>query len=572
MASFSRTLSVDLGATAVRIVDLGPDGKGRPVIHGISLAEVAYDPAKTSDFFPLYAEAIGNALRQLPGKTRNCRLSLGGPAVFSRILKLPVSDASKVASMIGFEAQQAVPAIEQALWDYQLLPSTQTGELEALILAMKKDTVQELSAAASSAGLKVEGVTLAPVALLNSFFFNYPQVEGSSLILEIGARATTVLLVEGGRVFIRIVPLGGGAVTQAVATDMQESFAGAELLKKAEGFVHPGGAYEDPPNPNAARISKLARGVMTRLHAEVERSITFFRSQQGGGKPQQAWIAGGGVAMGYTDLFFREKLRIPVEFFQPFRRIGFVSGANPQVVARDFPAWAAAVGGGLQCLADPPFRINLAAAKEGQASASGSPAAVAVLAIFGGLLLFLPGLHGFWQAQRAQKTLEDKTQMVAEAEGALQKLEAENKNFQLAVQREEEAAKLEAERLRWLGLLAELKRCSPPRLWITGLKVSQATAETDKPVSAQAAPAVPMVEITGMFETLSATTDFQPVEKFKSALSEGGLLRNVSVLERETRKIVDGKTDQVALKFRMKAEWPMTDPANSAPPARPPAP
>ncbi|NBU69164.1 MAG: hypothetical protein EBS49_06055, partial [Verrucomicrobia bacterium] len=113
---------------------------------------------------------------------------------------------------------------------------------------------------------------------------------------------------------------------------------------------------------------------------------------------------------------------------------------------------------------------------------------------------------------------------------------------------------------------------SPPRLWITGLKVSQATAETDKPVSAQAAPAVPMVEITGMFETLSATTDFQPVEKFKSALSEGGLLRNVSVLERETPKNVDGKTDQVALKFRMKAEWPMTDPANSAPPARPPAP
>lgn len=70
-------------------------------------------------------------------------------------------------------------------------------------------------------------------------------------------------------------------MTQAVATDLQESFAGAEVLKKAKGFVHPGGAYEDPSDAATARISKLTRGVMTRLHAEVERSITFFRSQQG---------------------------------------------------------------------------------------------------------------------------------------------------------------------------------------------------------------------------------------------------------------------------------------------------
>ena len=338
MASFPRTLAIDLGSSAVRLLEVGPDSKGRPAIFALGEEEIAYDPAKTSDFLPLYLQALTSVLERTSTKTRLCHLCLGGPAVFSRILKVPAADPGKVGSMVGFEAQQTVPAIEQALWDYQLLPSAQSAEVEALILAIKKDTVEEMSAAASAAGLRPQVVTLAPAALLNAFYFNYPEATGCSLMMEIGARATTILLVEGSRLFVRVVPLGGATMTQAVATDLQESFAGAEVLKKAKGFVHPGGAYEDPADAATARISKLARGVMTRLHAEVERSITFFRSQQGGGKPTQAWLSGGGAVLGYTDLFFREKLKIPVEFFQPFRRLILPPTIEAQSAARNFSA------------------------------------------------------------------------------------------------------------------------------------------------------------------------------------------------------------------------------------------
>ena len=169
MASFSRILAVDLGASAVRLVEIGPDGKGRPVILALSEQEISFDPAKTSDFFPLYASALTAAVGRLPTKTRMCHLCLGGPAVFARILKVPAADPSKVGSMIGFEAQQTVPAIEQALWDYQVLPAPQAGEVEALILAIKRETVDELSAAAASVGLKPQSVTLTPAALMDGF-------------------------------------------------------------------------------------------------------------------------------------------------------------------------------------------------------------------------------------------------------------------------------------------------------------------------------------------------------------------------------------------------------------------
>ena len=566
MASFQKILAVDLGASAVRLVELGPDGKGRPTILALSQEEIPFDPGKTSDFFPIYAQALTAAVGRLPGKTRLCHLCLGGPAVFARILKVPASDPAKVGSMIGFEAQQTVPAIEQALWDYQVVPSPTPNEVEALILAIKRETVDELSAAAASAGLKPQAVTLTPSALLNAFSFNYPEASGCNLIMEVSARATTILLVEGSRIFVRVVPLGGAAITQAVATDLQESFAGAETLKRAKGFVHPGGAYEDPADAATARISKLARGVMTRLHTEVERSVTFFRSQQGGGKPVQAWLLGGGAILGYTDLFFREKLKIPVEYFQPFRRLGLPASAEAQSAARNFSVWGGAVGTALQALPDSPVRINvLGAMGRAQAQKSRDVPAMVVAAAAGVGLLCLPGVHGFWQAMKVGGRLAEQTAQVDEASGALQKLEVENKKFLGMVQQAETALKLEQERLRWPRLLTELKRHSQKRVWITSLQVMPAS-EASEGVPPAGKTAAPLIEIGGMFETQSEKADAEAVANFQKALEAGGVLRNVEVLERETPQYVDGKTDQVALKFRLKAEWPEeTQPQAPAP-------
>jgi len=560
MASFPRILAVDLGASAVRLVELGPDGKGRPTLLSLIEEEIPFDPAKTSDLFPLYASALTAAVARLPSKTRQCHLCLGGPAVFARILKVPAADAGQVGSMIRFEAQQTVPAIEQALWDYQVIPSPQAGEAEALILAIKRETVDELSAAAASAGLKPQSVTLVPAAILNGFFYNYPEASGCHLIMEIGARATTILLVEGSRIFVRVVPLGGVAISQAVATDLQESFAGAETLKRAKGFVHPGGAYEDPADAATARISKLARGVMTRLHTEVERSVTFFRSQQGGGKPVQAWLAGGGVTLGYTELFFREKLTIPVDYFQPFRRLGLPASPEGQIAARKFSVWGAAVGTALQALPEVPVRINvLGAIARAQAQKNRDVPAMVVAAVAGAGLLLLPGVHGFWQAAKVGGRLAEQTTRVDEASGALQKLEMENKKLFTVVQRAELALKLERERFRWPQLLAELKRHSQKKVWITSLQVVTApeAAETAAPAKQAAEPPVPVVEIGGMFETQSEKADAEAVANFQRALEAGGVLRKVEILEREAPQYVDGKTDQVALKFRLKAEWPM---------------
>ena len=564
MATFARRLVLDVGAGEVRIGEISPDKKGFPVFTMLQSRPLISDPTKPAEFFPAVLEAVGTLAKEMGIKTGFCSICLGGPAVFTRVIKLPLTDPAQVEQMVGFEAQQAVPAIEEACWDFQVFPPGQAGaaELEALIVAIKRETVTETMAAASAAGLKTDMVDLAPTALINAFRYQYPEVESCTLVLEIGARATNILLIEGKKIFCRVVPLGGVSVTQAIAADLQESFAGAEVLKKAKGFVHPGGSYEEPAEEQVARISKLARGVMTRLHTEVERSITFYRSQQAGGRPTRVLLAGGGAALGLTDLFFREKLKVPVEYFQSFRRIAIGPGVNRAEIGKNFASWASLVGAGLRALPDSPCRINILGSEQKAAANRTKDLPAMVAAGIGlGLILLLPGVHGFWQSARLQAVISPQTAVVEEAEAALSQITAEQKKATDILNLANQALHLEEERIRWPILLEEIRSKSFPGLWVTSLKLSESTlggeGEGASAKSINAKPTVPVLEIGGFFETQSEAADAKVVEDFRKGLSEGGVLQNVTTTQRDNPERVDGKTEQVALKFAMRAEWPV---------------
>ena len=184
------------------------------------------------------------------------------------------------------------------------------------------------------------------MALYNAFRYSYPEVGDCSLLLDIGARTTNILFIESGRIFLRSIPLGGSAITAAIAREFNESFAAAETRKKRDGFVGLGGAYAEPADPNVARVSKIARSTMTRLHAELMRSITHYRAQQQGNRPARIFLCGGGAGMPYMREFFHEKFQVPIEFFNPLQNVTVAESAPMQDVARSAHLLGELVGPG----------------------------------------------------------------------------------------------------------------------------------------------------------------------------------------------------------------------------------
>ena len=238
-------------------------------------------------------------------------------SVFARFVKLPALDAAKIDKIIAFEAQQNVPfPIDEVVWDYQLVGGGLGEQIQVVIVAIKRDLLDDINNAVEETGLRTRIVDVASMALYNAFRYSYPDMGDCSLLLDIGARTTNVLFIEPGRFFLRSIPLGGSAITAAIAREFNESFAAAETRKKRDGFVGLGGAYAEPADPDIARVSKIARSTMTRLHAELMRSVTHYRAQQQGNRPARIFLCGGGAGMPYMREFFPREISGADRVFQ----------------------------------------------------------------------------------------------------------------------------------------------------------------------------------------------------------------------------------------------------------------
>ncbi|RZO12188.1 MAG: hypothetical protein EVB09_12320, partial [Verrucomicrobiaceae bacterium] len=202
-------------------------------------------------------------------------------------------------------------------------------------------------------------VDVAPVALCNAFKFSYPEIEDAALLIDVGARTTDLIYIEGKRIYTRSVPVGGAAASSAIAKEFDMSFADAEERKMQDGFVSLGGAAADHEDPGIAAMSKVIRTTMTRLHSEIMRTTGNYR-QAGGGAPTIAYLCGGSAAMPYLREFLAEKLGFEVEYFNALSSVGVGPRVDAEEVGKDAHNLGELVGLALRDVSPDNVSIDLA--------------------------------------------------------------------------------------------------------------------------------------------------------------------------------------------------------------------
>ena len=286
--------------------------------------------------------------------------ALPAQSVFARFVKLPGLEREKLEKIVAFEAQQNVPfPIDDVVWDYQVVGGGLDEQVQVILVAIKHDLLDGINDAVEESGLLTSTIDVAPMALYNAFRYSYPNVNECALLVDIGARTTNVLFIEPRRIFSRSLPIGGSSITGAIAKEFGESFEAAETRKKRDGFVSLGGAYADPADQDIARVSKLARSTMTRLHAELMRSVSHYRAQQGGSRPDRIFLCGGAAGMPYMREFFHEKFQLQIEFFNPLRNVAVSEAASASGVAHSAHLLGELVGLALRSVTACPMELSL---------------------------------------------------------------------------------------------------------------------------------------------------------------------------------------------------------------------
>ncbi|WP_168442661.1 type IV pilus biogenesis protein PilM [Pontiella desulfatans] len=270
-----RFIALDIGADFIRLGVFARHASGQLELLDHGSVAIDSDPHIEMAREAVVATALKRLLDERKPTVRKAVVSIEGQSVFSRLVKLPPVAADKVAQTIRHEAVQNIPfPIDEVVWDAHIVDAS-APEPEVLLVAVKAELVDGLVHAVSANGLLVERVDVAPAALANAVRATQPTGTGPSLLVDAGKQSTNLVFIDGDRTFFRTLPVAGS--------------------------------------------------MGQRLVQEIERSITFYRSQQGGNAPQRILLAGGLGHLGETE----SRLGIPVEAFDP------LLGVQQSVVVAD---------------------------------------------------------------------------------------------------------------------------------------------------------------------------------------------------------------------------------------------
>ncbi|HEX8372463.1 MAG TPA: type IV pilus assembly protein PilM [Chthoniobacterales bacterium] len=475
MAS-NRLLSLNLGTQTVGLAEFITADNGGLILNSYQTRDLVVDGAGEGPRGPHITEAVKDLMAQMKIRAGEVNTCIPAQSVFTRFVKLPTVDEDKIDQIIGFEAQQNVPfPINEVVWDYQLVAGNDSSKLGVVLVAIKSDLLGETDHAIASTGLRTSIVDVAPMALYNAFRYNYSESKGCSLIVDIGARTTNLVFVEPQKVFSRSIPIGGGSITSAIAKDFNEPVIDAEKRKKKDGFVGLGGAYAEPGDPEVARVSKIIRNTMTRLHAEITRSVSFYRAQQQGNAPVRVYLCGGTVALPYMREFFQEKMQMPVEYFNPLRNVTISQNVNVDKVVGEAHLLGELVGLALRSLSGCPVELNLLPPEVLYRKEFARRQPFIVVASLCALL----ALAGWWLY--FSKTADAVTVMTGKVNDEVSQLESVDQQFKNADQ-QIKAATVEAapllqaisQRESWVRLIDDLNQRIPnEKIWITVLEPLQ---------------------------------------------------------------------------------------------------
>ena len=353
-----RYLTLDIGASAVKLAEF-EGGKGGLTLVNYGIAALAA-PLDAGNAGALLSPALLEIVREKGIKPGPVAISISGQMVFPRFASIAAAGgAEKFDQMIRFEIEQNIPfPIDEMICDRQVLGDNENGEKNVMIVAAKTDQVEDIAAAVRGAGFTPELVDVAPIAITNVLRYAGAAGDECCVLLDIGSKTTSLVIADGDKLYNRSIPVAGNTITKEIASALGCTAEEAEAYKREAAYVALGGVVEDE-DETRDRVSKVCRAVMTRLHAEVSRSINFYRSQQGGSVPVKLYITGGTALLPQLDRFFSESLQLEVEYVNPFAVVGTGPKIDTEALESDGTLLPAVVGLAVHMAGLATFSINL---------------------------------------------------------------------------------------------------------------------------------------------------------------------------------------------------------------------
>jgi len=332
-------IALDLGSTFIKLVQLHGANKNYqlkkfgmvPLPPEVIVEGAVMDAGRV-------VEAIKELLASQKVTTKEVVISVSGSSVIIKRVTVADMTDEELSESIKWEAEQYIPfSIDDVNVDFQKLgPGAAEGQADVLLVAVKKDKINDYVNLVKEAGLEPVVMDVDAFALANMCELNYAVTEGTTALLNIGASVMNInILKDGVSIFTRDITVGGNRYTEALQRDFGLTYEDAERVKRGEELE---GADKE-------QIAGVMSSVTDDIVAETQRSFEFFRSTTGSDKVSRVLVSGGCARIGNFTTVLSERLEIPVEVVDPFKKIKIDSKRfDAKMIAESAPLCAVAVG------------------------------------------------------------------------------------------------------------------------------------------------------------------------------------------------------------------------------------
>jgi type IV pilus assembly protein PilM len=319
-------VGLDIGTSGVRAAELTMGKSGATLER---FGQVALPAGAVCDGEVVDVDVVAGAIKQLwtqaKFSTKKVVVGVANQKVVVRQVDLPWQPLKELRQSLSFQVQDYIPMpVEQAILDFHPLEEF-TGEgggrmLRVLLVAAARDMVSSALLAVEKAGLQPSMVDLTSFAVLRSQVTSGGglAVEAEALI-DIGASVTNIVVHQGGVPrFVRILLMGGGDITDAVAERLGVPAEQAESVKQTTGLSAVAGSAE--PHPANRAIESTGSAFVE----EVRGSLDYYLAQPGSARVGRVVLSGGGSRLGGLVERLTTATRLPVEVARPMSvlRIG----------------------------------------------------------------------------------------------------------------------------------------------------------------------------------------------------------------------------------------------------------
>ena len=334
------TVGLDIGSSYIKIAQL-KDIKGGYELELFDLLplfpELIVDGAIIDSFRLI--DSLKELLKKSNIKTRDAVIGIAGhSSVIIKRISLPEMSEEELSESIKFEAEQYVPFdIEEVNLDFQILgPKIEPGQMDVILVAVKRDIINEYVSAVKEAGFNPVIVDVNSFALENMYEINYEiEPDKNVALVNIGASTINLNILKGGiSVFTRDSAIGSNLHTETLQREFNLSFENAERLKKGE-------AVENVSSEEAISVIQSAS---EEIVSEVNRSFEYFRSSVVHEDVNEVVLSGGCALIKNFLKLFAEKIGVETKVVEPFRNIKIPKKFDVTYLEEIAPLASVAVG------------------------------------------------------------------------------------------------------------------------------------------------------------------------------------------------------------------------------------